>query len=169
MNPHQRVSTTEGATLREIIESSLQLFITTVSQLNQITLDNWSPPVCQVSLYSLVRMTLIDQALRIFAALFLLLIFFLRHFQRWFPRFFQARELLFIFYLPWTAVSQRFPVAGPSGISVSFFNETFEPEASGLEGQRYILAKPRAHSPNNDSCNINLYTEHVGLLILRYS
>ncbi len=29
LNPHQRVSTTRGATPREIIESSLQLFIIT--------------------------------------------------------------------------------------------------------------------------------------------
>ena len=34
--------------------------------------------------------------LRILASLFLRLIFFLRHFQRWLPRFFQAREPLFM-------------------------------------------------------------------------
>ena len=70
------------------------------------------------------------QPLRIFCAFFLLLIFFLRHFQRWLPRFFQAREPLFM-------MSPLFAdaLAGRSG---------FEPEASGLEGQRYILAKQPA-------------------------
>ncbi|KYK30025.1 MAG: hypothetical protein AYK23_04785 [Candidatus Proteinoplasmatales archaeon SG8-5] len=36
------------------------------------------------------------QALRIFCAFFRRLIFFLRHFQRCFPRFFQTLELRFI-------------------------------------------------------------------------
>jgi len=33
---------------------------------------------------------------------------------------------------------------GPVGTFGPFFMGAFEPEASGLEGQRYILAKPRA-------------------------
>ena len=78
-----------------IFESSLQLLINCQQTLT-ITLDNWSPPVCQVSLYSLGYDP--DHFLRNFAALFLLLIFFLRHFQRWLPRFFQARELLFMLF-----------------------------------------------------------------------
>ena len=72
------------------------------------------------------------QPLRIFCAFFLLLIFFLRHFQRWLPRFFQAREPLFMMS---PLFKMQVHLAGRSG---------FEPEASGLEGQRYILAKPPA-------------------------
>ena len=72
--------------------------------------------------------------MRIFCAFFLLLIFFLRHFQRWLPRFFQAREPLFMMVPSLNALAS---VAGRSG---------FEPEASGLEGQRYILAKPPART-----------------------
>ena len=100
LNPRQRVSTTGGATSRGINESSLQLIINWSANPFTITLNNWSPPVCQVSLYPL-ECEGCAYFLRIFAALFLLLIFFLRHFQRWLPRFFQAREPLFILILPW--------------------------------------------------------------------
>lgn len=81
LNPHQRVSTTGGATPREISESSLQLVIN-CQQTLPITLNNWSPPVYQVSLYSHGKWPYSGHFLRNFAALFLLLIFFLRHFQR---------------------------------------------------------------------------------------
>ena len=89
--------------------------------------------------------------LRIFWALFRLLIFFLRHFQRCLPRFFQALELLFMrqspvrslavvrpflysFWRPWRAGRDFRALIAP-----------FEPETTGLEGQCYILAKPPAN------------------------
>ena len=98
LNPRQRVSTAGGATSHGINESSLQLVITTYCQPTHFNhAHNWSPPVCQVSLYPL-ECDSRDHFLRIFAALFLLLIFFLRHFQRWLPRFFQAREPLFMVF-----------------------------------------------------------------------
>lgn len=50
LNPHRRVSTTGGATSREIDESSLQLFIITQQQQSNHA-HNWSPLVYQVSLY----------------------------------------------------------------------------------------------------------------------
>lgn len=138
LNPRQRVSTTGGATPREINESSLQLIINcqqthlqslSITGAHQSARLAYTPLECDSGC---------DHFLRIFAALFLLLIFFLRHFQRWLPRFFQAREPLFM-DIPSLNANHRdgdASLAGPSG---------FEPEASGLEGQRYILAKPRAH------------------------
>ena len=139
MNPCQRVSTTEGATLREINESSLQLVINRSANPFSITLDNWSPPVCQVSLYL--------HGIMIIACASSVLSFFFSSSScaisnadyRVFSRRVNFSSLIFSF------LNGTDP-AGPLGISVSFY-ETFEPKASGLEGQRYILAKPRAHSP----------------------
>ena len=97
LNPCQRVSTTWGATPREIMSHRSSYSSQLSANPFLITLDNWSPPVYQVSLYPRVRLICDqDYCLRIFCALFLLLIFFLRHFQRWLPRFFQAREPLFM-------------------------------------------------------------------------
>ena len=62
--------------------------------------------------------------LRIFWALFRLLIFFLRHFQRAFPRFFQALELRFMRQTPLRLlpyiVPFYIPFGGPSGPVGSF-------------------------------------------------
>ena len=96
LNPRQRVSTTGGATSRGINESSLQLIINcqqTHLQSLSITGAHQSARLAYTPLSVIASR---DHFLRIFAALFLLLIFFLRHFQRWFPRFFQAREPLFM-------------------------------------------------------------------------
>lgn len=138
LNPRQRVSTTEGATFRGINESSLQLIINcqqTHFQSLSITGARQSARLAYTPGVSVIASC--NHFLRIFAALFLLLIFFLRHFQRWLPRFFQARELLFIVDPSLNVAARHASLAGPPG---------FEPGASGLEGQRYILAKPRAHS-----------------------
>ncbi|AMK13427.1 hypothetical protein AUP07_0371 [methanogenic archaeon mixed culture ISO4-G1] len=99
LNPRQRVSTTGGATSRGINESSLQLIINcqqTHLQSRSITGARQSARLA----YTPWRV-MVNHCLRIFASFFLLLIFFLRHFQRWLPRFFQAREPLFILILPW--------------------------------------------------------------------
>ena len=89
--------------------------------------------------------------LRIFWALFRLLIFFLRHFQRCLPRFFQALELLFM------GQSPSCLLAYTASFLYAFWQvrracrefrplvAAFEPETTGLEGQCYILTKPPAH------------------------
>ena len=96
LNPRQRVSTTEGATLREIM-SHRSSYSSTVSKLlksRSITGARQSARLAYTPLVDRYGL----HFLRNFAALFLLLIFFLRHFQRWLPRFFQARELLFMIF-----------------------------------------------------------------------
>lgn len=89
--------------------------------------------------------------MRIFCALFRLRIFFLRHFHRCLPRFFQARELLFMGQTPLRSWAYIVPFlyafwqAERAGREFRALKAPFEPETTGLEGQCYILAKPPAH------------------------
>ena len=69
------------------------------------------------------------------ACLFRFRIFFFRHFQRCFPRFFHAREPLFMNNL--TEFDDD-----PNNEADS---RGFEPRTTGLEGQRHIQTRPRAH------------------------
>ncbi len=116
LNPRQRVSTTEGATFRGINESSLQLIINCQQTHFQSLSITGAHQSARLAYTPLSVIASCNHFLRIFAALFLLLIFFLRHFQRWLPRFFQAREPLFMI-LPSLNVSRRTCIlGGPAGI-----------------------------------------------------
>jgi hypothetical protein len=92
LNPDQRVSTTWGATPRELNGSPLQLVITGQQTRSRSFPINWSPRGCRITPYPHGE----PHLLRIFWARLRRRIFFLRHFQRCLPLFFQARELLFI-------------------------------------------------------------------------
>jgi hypothetical protein len=132
LNPDQRVSTTRGATPRELTghrssySSSVSKPVYNHTQLTGAREDAVLP-----------HTPMVIYTLRIFCARFRRRIFFLRHFHRCLPRFFHAREPRFILMTPrvscrhYVGTYQPFDsVAGPSGISPSF--EGFEPETSGL-------------------------------------
>ena len=61
---------------------------------------NWSPRYYQVILYSQIYSPLRDYCFAWRRARFLRRSFFLRHFQRWLPVFFQAREPRFMVNIP---------------------------------------------------------------------
>ena len=69
------------------------------------------------------------------ACLFRFRIFFFRHFQRCLPRFFHDRELLFMKDLVSFDNNSNHEADSPG----------FEPGITGLEGQRHIQTRPRAH------------------------
>jgi len=97
--------------------------------------------------------------LRSLWALLRLLIFFLRHFQRCLPRFFQARELLFMRQTPLRLMayiasflySFARRCSGPVGnfgrlCAFRTRDHWLSPDPWGtIEGQCYIQTKPPAH------------------------
>ena len=141
MNPCQRVSTTRGATPREINESSLQLIINcqqTRFQSLSITGARQSTRLAYTSGCSVITA---------YASSVLSFFFSSSSCAISNADFRVSSRRVNFFSLIFSLLECDTFRGGPVGNSGSFLYETFEPEASGLEGQRYILAKPRAHSP----------------------
>ena len=140
MNPYQRVSTTRGATPHEINESSLQLIINCQQTRFQSFSITGARQFARLA-YTSLRFMITACASSVLSFSFSSSSCAISNADyRVFSRRVNFSSLIFSF------LNAIHSVAGPSGIPVSFRPETFEPEASGLEGQRYILAKPRAHS-----------------------
>ena len=106
LNPPQRISSETAhqmGSLQDCNGSALQLVINFQQTHSSSFPCNWSPRYYQAILYSRV-LTLKPQFFACRRARFRRRNFFLRHFQRWLPVFFQAREPRFMVNRPPTCL-----------------------------------------------------------------